>query len=139
MKKILLLFAALFVLNSCDLGDDGERYHLEVLPVESFVIPEYFVMGQTYTIKLYYRRPTTCYGFDGIYYKRENNIRTIGVQNFVLERNDCEPISLERDPSMTSFNFLVTNNGSYVFKFYKGKDDDGNSVFEEVEIPVVEN
>jgi hypothetical protein len=39
--------------------------------------------------------------------------------------------------SEVSFNFMVSNTGSYIFKFYKGKDSAGKDIFEEVEIPVV--
>jgi hypothetical protein len=40
-------------------------------------------------------------------------------------------------PSEVSFNFYVTNTGSYIFKFYKGEDANGQNIFEEVEIPVI--
>ena len=35
-----------------------------------------------------------------------------------------------------TLNFYVKNNGSYIFKFWQGKNDAGEDVFLEYEIPV---
>lgn len=140
MKRLFFYLLLVFTTVSCSLNDDENRYHLEVLPVEAFEIPESFVQGSTHPVKLFYKRPTTCYGYDGIYYDRYENIRTIGVQVFVLEQSNCTPIDEEAPLSEASFNFHVTqpSGTNYIFKFYKGKNTEGNNVFEEVEIPVIE-
>lgn len=134
MKKILLLLALVFAINSCSVKDDGPNYHYEVLPVESFTVPESFYLGQTYPIKVTYKKPTDCHTFVGFYYEKNGNVRTIAVQTSVLDNSACQPISEE--PVEVSFNFQCTYSGTYIFKFYKGTDAVGNDVFEEVEIPV---
>jgi hypothetical protein len=140
MKKLLVLFLSILVFSSCDLESDNPSYHLEVLPVVSYEIPGTFVKGETYPIKLWYRLPTTCHGFNGIYYQKDaTTTRTIGIHSYVLDRNDCQPLSDELEPIVATFNFMVTSTGSYLFKFYKGKDEEGNPVFESVEIPVLDN
>jgi hypothetical protein len=37
-----------------------------------------------------------------------------------------------------TFNFIVTSNGTYIFKFWQGEDDNGNDLYYIVEVPVVE-
>lgn len=135
MKKIFLLLFSLFLLGSCT--PEGEKYHFEIIPVDSFEVPTSFVTGQTYTIKIFYRRPTICYEFNGFYYHKNENIRTIGVQTLVRDEGTCTPLDLNTMPSEATLNFYVTKTeGSYIFKFYKGEDAEGNNIFEEVEIPV---
>lgn len=138
MKRLLLLFFVAFATLSCDMSNDTD-VHFEVLPIESFDVPDTFRLGETYPIKVFYRKPTTCYGFDGFYYHKDLNVRTVAVQNFVVNRNDCLPTPSDAPLSEASFNFMVTNNGSYIFRFFKGQDNEGNNIFEEVEIPVDED
>lgn len=137
MKKIALLVLFMTTLVSCSLDNDNrDTYTYSVLPVDSYTLPENFKLGETYEIKLKYQKPTACHIFQGIYYAKDLNTRTIGVQTAVKDNQVCStdiPALSE-----TSFNFTVTATGSYIFKFYKGKDADNKDIFEDVEIQVVE-
>ncbi|UFH36273.1 hypothetical protein [Flavobacterium acetivorans] len=137
MKKIALLVLFMTTLVSCSLDNDNrDTYTYSVLPVESYTLPESFKLGETYKIELKYQKPTACHIFQGIYYAKDLNTRTIGVQTAVKDNQVCStdvPALSE-----TSFNFTVTATGSYIFKFYKGKDADNKDIFEDVEIQVVE-
>lgn len=141
MKKLIsiliLAVIAVTAFSSCELGDDDTvNYHFELIPTESAVFPESFVMGRTYTIKVYYKRPTTCHFFEGFYYDKELNVRTIAIQTSVIHTNNCT--DLNEEPVEASFDFLPTSSGYYIFKFYKGKDEYGNNLFMEYEVPVVQ-
>ncbi len=135
MKKIVLFLVVITSFLSCSLDNDSQTYTYQVLPVDSYVVPASFNLGKTYEIKLKYQKPTSCHIYQGIYYDKNLNIRTIAVQTAVQNNQVC---TLEIPPlSEVSFNFFVTNTGSYIFKFYKGEDAAGKDIFEEVEIPVV--
>lgn len=135
MKKIVLFLIVITSFLSCSLDDDGPTYTYSVLPVDSYVVPASFTLGQTYSIKLKYQKPTACHIYQGIYYEKNLNTRTIAIQTALQNNQVC---TQEVPPiSEVSFNFTVTNTGSYIFKFYKGKDTAGEDIFEEVEIPVV--
>lgn len=140
MKKLFSIFLltviGLFTFTSCELDDNSPNFHFELLPVDSVSVPESFVMGKTYKIKAYYKRPTTCHLNDGFYYEKDLNTRTFALQSKVLEQSNCAPVTGEAALE-SSFNFLVTSNGSYLFKFFNGEDADGNRTFLEYEIPVV--
>ena len=133
MKKFTLIFVALLMLYSCTVEDNRPKYHFEILPIESFTVPESFVLGATYPIKMKYKKGTSCHQFQGFYYEKNLNIRTVAVETVVSENSNCiaDTSSVE-----VSFNFYVTSNGSYIFKFFKGVDEAGNDLFYEVEIPV---
>ena len=134
MKKIILLLSVLFLFNSCSLEDESDKFHYELLPIESVVIPSEFILGQTYQITVKYYKPTTCYGFNGFYFEKDLNVRTIAVRTVVFEDNtNCEATENLFEENLS---FTVTNNGSYIFKFWQGTNDAGEDVFLEYEIPV---
>lgn len=136
MKKLVLLLFTVFALNSCSVDDGQTGYHLEVLPIESFKVPQNFSMNAEYEITVTFKRPTGCYSFDGIYYEKSENTRIFGIQAKVYESTTCAPVE-DEEPTEIKFNFLCTPGyQKYIFKFYKGQDAYGENVFEEVEIPV---
>lgn len=135
MRKLFLLLFVSALVTSCDLSDDDRpNFHYEILAVEDFEIPDTFDYLGTYQIKLYYKLPSNCHSLGGIYFDRYNNERTVGIQSIVVNNENC--LANQDEILETSFNFEVISNQTYLFKFYKGKDTNGNNIFEEVEIPV---
>jgi hypothetical protein len=135
MKKTVLFLILITSFLGCSLDDDNTSYTYDVLPVDSYVVPASFTLGETYEIKLKYQKPTSCHIYQGIYYDKNLNTRTIAIQTAVQNNQVCT----QQIPPLSevSFNFMVNNTGSYIFKFYKGEDAGGKDIFEEVEIPVV--
>lgn len=136
MKKIFFLLLIAISVTSCSVDDDVNDFYYEILPVESVEIPEEFVLGQTYEITVTYLRPTTCHVFNNFYYDSELNQRTVAVVTSVYQNNDCLVLIDEEVEAM--FNFMVNSNGTYVFKFWQGEDENGNDLYYIVEVPVVE-
>lgn len=136
MRKFIVYCALLCVFASCSLGDDNsQNFHFEFLPIESVDIPDEFILGETYPITVYYNKPSSCYVFNDFYYVSELNERTIAVINTVYDDQVCTQAI---EPANATFNFVVTSNGTYVFKFWQGEDDNGEDVYYIVEVPVVE-
>ncbi len=136
MKKLLLLFAVVLVFVGCDLDDDNyQRSHMELLPIESATFPAEFREGQVYEIPIQYSRPSTCHVFEGFYYEKNENIRTIAIQTTVLEQDNCTTPTT--NPITEVLKFVATTEDSYIFKLWKGKNDNGEDIFEEIEVPVV--
>ena len=126
----------MFILYSCSLGDDSLDTHFEIIPVESVSMPDEFILDEIHLIELTYFRPSTCHAFNNIYYVAESNERTVAVVNIVFDSNDnCEEILIE---SEASFNFKPTELGPYIFKFWQGKNDDGEDLYMIVEIQVIQ-
>ena len=135
MKKLVLLLLVSLMGISCSLSDDNNSYYYEILPVESYEIPTSFELGQIYTIKLMYKLPSDCHSDPKLYYEKNGQIRTVAVQTFVANRDDCNFIANE-DVYELTFKFEVVNSEAYVFKFYKGEDENDEPIFENVTIPV---
>lgn len=134
MKKIVSLIALIFLFNACSPGE-GTEYNFELLPISSVDIPTEFTLGQTYPITVHFSYPTSCHYFNQLYYDKNLNVRTIAVESAVAQRSNCVPTP--GDVGEYTFNFYVTSNGSYIFKFYQGKDESGNDIFLEYEVPVM--
>jgi len=136
MKKLVALSLALFLFASCSIDDDSQNYSFEILPVESVDIPDSFTLGETYPITVSYFKPSTCHSFKEFYYLRENNERTVAAINYVFENNSCETLTDELVEA--TFNFIVTSNGSYIFKFWQGEDASGEDQYLIIEVPVID-
>lgn len=135
MKKIALFLVLMTSLLSCSV-DEPDRYTNYILPIDSYTLPSTFTVGATHEVKLKFQKPTACYNYRGIYYYSENNTRTIAIYADVKDGESCTQVLPPL--SEVSFNFVPSTAGTYIFKFYKGKDDAGADVFEDVEITVTQ-
>jgi len=136
MKKLAVLFLLSVMVFSCSMDDNENKYHYEFLPVESFEVPDSFEFGQIYTISVFYKRPNDCHTNQSLYFEKKDSTRTIAIQSLVLDKSTCNLLPDEESHKGT-FEFEVLNSTTYLFKFYKGKDENGEDVFEEVIIPVI--
>jgi hypothetical protein len=135
MKKLLALSLALILCASCSVdNNNGTNYSFDILPVESVDIPSEFTLGETYPITVTYLRPTTCHYFREFYYAKNLNERTVAPITIVYENDNCE--TLDNVQEEATFNFIVTSNGSYIFKFWQGEDANGEDQYLTIEVPV---
>ncbi len=135
IKKALLTLA-IIALTGCSLGDDEEKYHYEVLPIESIVFPDEFVLGEVYTIDFTYLQPTSCHGYYNIYINAENENRTLAVTSIVFNDNNCEQLT-QNNEVLQSFDFKVLYDQTYRFHIWKGVDDLGEDIYEVIEVPTI--
>jgi hypothetical protein len=134
MKKIILLFASILVFYSC-LNSDNDRVNLafELLPIDEYTTPESFTFGQKDTIKIKYSLKNGCYYFDNIYYEYQDTTRIVAVRSIIDLDSNCTEAITQYDYDLV---VTVAQEEDYVFKFYKGTDTNGDSIFEEVVVPV---
>lgn len=141
MKKLLLLFALVFLTAGCSLDstDDKVDFTIQYLPTDSVEVPEFMTPGKTYALKLYFHRPNTCYYLNNNFYTAATeSALTIAIESVLLENEKCETPATAVTESVT-FNFqcpLSQTSDSYTFKFFKGNDDYGKQQFTEVKVPV---
>ena len=135
MKKIILLIATIFLFYAC-LNDDNSdyvNYGYELLPIDEYTTPTSFTYGEKDTIKIKYTLKNDCYIFDHIYYEYDDSTRIVAVQTVVDLDKTCndEAIQYEYDMIITAI-----QQEDYIFKFWKGEDNNGENIFEEVVVPV---
>ncbi len=135
MKKALTIILSLILLGSCSLEDDGESIMQNLAPVQSVDMPDSFELGQTYSIGIIYRRPTSCHTYSGLNLDRNGNEIVVGiVTSYSSTSSNCvETGNLE---ASATFNFVVVREDFYTFKFWQGRNSAGNDMFLIVEVPV---
>ncbi len=137
MKKLIVVLLGIFTLYSCDL-DDTENVLItyETMPVETISMPDTLQVNQEYNFDINYTRPTSCHSFEGYNYKKEGNERRIAVINKIVNNaSNCEDI----DEMVTEmFTFKAQDTGTYTFKFWRGRDADGEAMYIVKEVPVVD-
>ena len=138
MKKVLILLLSLVAL-SCSLDDENnviENYHVEILPIESAIVPESFNYGEEHEITVTYLRPNSCHAFNDFYYVKDNNERTVAIMSTVLDNNqNCLELN---DEQQRTFTLEATQTENYVFKFWQGKDDNDQDVYLTYEVEAID-
>ncbi|MGB0879820.1 MAG: hypothetical protein ACPGTO_04575 [Polaribacter sp.] len=132
MKKFSLLLCSLFLFYSC-LNNPDPDFTYEYLPIDEAITPVSFTFGQVDTIKLKYSLPDGCHSFDDLYYESQNTTRVVAITAFVVLGRDCAQETIQEE---YKFTIRATQQEDYLFKFWKGKDSQGNNIYEEVVIPV---
>lgn len=135
MKKLFIFSLTLFAFLACSTDSNYPDFNFEILPIESVAIPAQFELGEVYPITITYLKPSSCNAFKELYYKKDTNERTVAVIDYVFERDDC--ITLENESVESTFNFIVNSNGSYIFKFWQGKNAQDEDQYLIIEVPVI--
>ena len=133
MKKTALLLLGLLVFYSCLDTNDSVDFKYEFLSIDEAITPANFTFGKTDTIKVKYSLPNGCYAFDRIYYETKDTTRTVAITALVTLNDACTQAIIKEEYELI---IRASQTEDYVFKFYKGKDNKGENIFEEVVIPV---
>lgn len=135
--KDIRVWIGLFLLlglSACKLEDDSISYHFVPLQITGVELPESFDINETYEISVTFIRPNTCVFFEGFDIRREDTtVRNVVAIGSELEDEVCTQVVEE---FTNSFNFLVLYNEPYVFRFWTGEDENGNSEYIEITVPV---
>jgi hypothetical protein len=130
MKKLFLVFTVL-MLQSC--SEEAPFFKLVSLPIDEAITPDHFTYRTSDTIVLKYTLPSACFYFKDVYYSKERNTRVVAIN--VIEDLDktCNEATIEKEIKLP---IHVLQDKDYIFKFYKGKDTEGNLIFDEITVPV---
>ena len=136
MKRFALLFvlaASYLVLGSCS-NDDTPNFHFEALKALRAEVPESFELNESYRISVTYERPDNCTFFEGFdVTKPDTTVRDVVVIGSVLTDREC---TAQIEEVEVTFDFIVIHDQTYTFRFYEGKDENGEHEFFEIEVPV---
>lgn len=137
MRKVLFIGLIVVFLGSCSVEDPIVNDYYDVyVPVENVSMPDSFELGQSYEIEYTYYRPSTCHIFNGLFYNPDVNEHILAIQNRVYPNLGPDCADLADDLITRIFNFTVNSNDTHTFRFWKGKDDSGQDIYLEFEVPV---
>lgn len=135
MKRIFASLILTLSIISCSTDDNANDFKIETLPIKSAVVPEAFTFGNNHVITIKYDLPSSCHAFYDLYYQYEGTSRIVAINSVVNENNTCTDALIEIE-----YQFLVSvvQKEDYTFKFWKGVDNNGENIFEEIIVPVNE-
>ena len=133
MKKHLILLSIITLFSACLNTNHEPNFGLEFLKIDSAITPVSFTYNQTDSITIKYTLPNSCHSFNNLHYDYDDNARIVAVVSFVVLDEACTQVTREEE---FKFAVRVVQREDYLFKFYKGKDANGNNIFEEVLVPV---
>lgn len=139
MKKLILLFIVAFALNSCTTEDNSPAVAYQLLPIQSCEMPYSFAYGATYEFQMFFKKPSSCHFYKGLYFEKQGNTRIVAIQSVLVESNSCiayDNPNTEEGTASAKCSFTVTGHEPYTFKFWTGKNELGENTYYEVEIPV---
>lgn len=136
-KIFVTLVLTVVMFQSCSLSDDDTiNVQYELLPVEEAFLPTEMTVNEIYEITVSFILPTDCHAYNDIYYSKVDFERTVAIVSAYFANN--EPCETQTAIFETNFNFKPLNSGTYTFKFWKGTDDSGTDLYEEVLVEVSE-
>ncbi|WP_159950251.1 hypothetical protein [Polaribacter septentrionalilitoris] len=134
MKKFALLLTGILIFSSCLTSENlPSNVTFEILTIDEYDVPDTFTVGKVDTIAVKYTLPNNCYSFENVYYEVQDTTRIVAINSFVRLEENCSDVEIQEEHKFTVF---VSQQEDYVFKFYKGKDNDGKDIFDEVVVPV---
>ncbi len=133
MKRFFVSLVLIFLVVSCSFDDDANNFKLETLPIKEATVPVEFIFGSMHDITVKYDLPSGCHSFYDLFYQYEGTSRTVAINSLVNESVACTDDIREIE---YTFKVNVVQREDYTFKFWKGVDSDGNSIFEEIIVPV---
>ncbi len=135
MKQLFfaLLFSSLFI--ACNNDDDAPNYHFEVLKIDEASIPTEFELNETYDITVKYTLPNGCHSFYSLYFQHKNASRIVAINSYVKDNVACTEAAITKE---YTFQLRASQSEDYVFKLWKGVDDDNEDIFEEIIVPVID-
>lgn len=136
MKPLFVVLCLSIFLFGCspDSSNPEPSFYTIAMPVSDVDVPQEFTYGQTHTVSVMYRVPNTCFSFNTMVIEGEDNEKTVTVINTVLTNVLCEPY--DNVISEASFDLRINSYEDYVFRFWKGKNVNGEDDYYVVEVPV---
>ena len=137
MKRLLFISIFALFLTSC-LNDDDDynpNYHFDTIPVESIELPDSFELNEVYDITINYNLPDSSHTFYQLYFEHNNKERIVAVVTYVNEDVAATGPVINKD---YTFRLTAAQEDEYIFKVWKGKDENNEDVYETITVPVVD-
>ena len=140
MRKLVVI-ALTLLLISCSVDNDSQITSYELASITSHDLPDEFVLGNTYDVRVDFVFPSDCNNFQALDARRagttseERRQIYISVVTAVVENSSCTRDVIGASSS-TKFVVTIDEERDYTFRFWKGQEGE-EAIYEEVTIPVV--
>ena len=135
MKRLkVLMLIALFISQSCSLENDNTLFSFDIVAISEIEIPVEFEINTIVEIKTYYVQKSQCHVFyDYIFKQIKKNEIEVYLAETYIENGACEQENFKVE---RSFKLKIQGYDKYSFRFWNGRNEQGENQFITVEVPV---
>lgn len=131
MKNLFYLALIALFVTAC--STDGPNYRPKLLTIDQSTVPQSFTFKSVDTIKVKFTLPNACHAFHSVYYQYRDTTRIVAIRAIEYLDTNCSQATIQREIKIP---IRVAQSKTYLFKFWKGKDNNGKDIFEEKAVPV---
>lgn len=138
MKRLLFISIFALFLTSCIKDDDdcNLNYRFDTLPIETITLPDSFELNEKYDITINYNLPDSSHNFYQLYFEHNNKERIVAVISYVNEDVSATGPVINKD---YTFKLTAAQEDEYIFKIWKGKDENDDDIYETFTVPVIDS
>ncbi len=137
MRKLFFAFSLLFFFTGCSIDEDpSSNVTFELVPIISTNLPDKFIAGETYDLLFTYSLPTSCHKYKATSVEEIDGAIVIGVISYIDSNGVCAQVETTGE---TGIRIVAEEEDFYIFKFWQGRDEQGEDQFLTIEIPVESN
>jgi hypothetical protein len=135
-RTFIVLFFSTFLMIGCDVNDDGFFQSSQVSRILSANVPDTMVIGETYSLGLTYQKDSNCHTFSNFdVVSQGDSLVFVRAITLFTQVPGCRQDALGELKELEFNNILESN---FTFKFLNDVDNEGESVYIEREVVVIE-
>ena len=138
MRKLILALTISLIFVSCSNQNDEviPDFQQSFIPIDRTIVPETFTLNQATTVSVFFTLPSNCHVSPRIFIGPEGgNSRLVSVTTNELINTNCTQETRDLQLDIPLF---ITETRDYTFRFWTGQDANGEDIFDEVIVPVVQ-
>ncbi|AFU68276.1 hypothetical protein P700755_001343 [Psychroflexus torquis ATCC 700755] len=132
---IVLIFSTV-VLMGCDVEGNSFFQSTQVSPVLSVNVPDTMVIGESYSLEVTYQKDSDCHIFSNFEVQPQgDSLVFVRAITLFTQASNCSQDALAELKGLEFDNTFETN---FIFKFLKDVDNEGDPVYIDKEVIVIE-
>jgi hypothetical protein len=136
IRTLILLFFSTVVLIGCDVNDDSFFQSNQVSPILSANVPDTMVIGESYSLEVTYQKDSDCHIFSNFdVLPQGDSLVFVRAITLFTQDSNCSQDELGELKGLEFDNTFETN---FTFKFLNDVDNEGEPVYIDKEVVVIE-
>jgi hypothetical protein len=135
-RTLIVLFFSTVVLIGCDVNDDGFFQSTQVSPILSANVQDTMVVGESYSLEVTYQKDSDCHIFSNFdVLPQGDSLVFVRAVTLFTQASNCSQDALAELKVLEFDNTFETN---FTFKFLNDVDNEGEPVYIDKEVVVIE-
>ncbi|EMY82647.1 hypothetical protein ES731_01650 [Psychroflexus gondwanensis] len=135
-RTFIVLFFSTFLMIGCDVNDDGFFQSSQVSPILSANVPDTMIIGESYSLEVTYQKDSDCHTFSNFdVLPQGDSLVFVRAVTLFTQASNCSQDALGELKELEFDNTFETN---FTFKFLNDVDNEGEPVYIDKEVVVIE-